>query len=119
MSLRRDIHLTFHLPILCPPEGQGLFWEHVGRGCWEERLRALGLKAFPEHPVEVLGSDLNFPSHPSGIIPDLLPVTVAVPSQGSASYTPGFGTDSVGLALPQGVLSFRKGAHHAPFIQAP
>ena len=82
-----------------------------GEGFWGERLRNLGLKAFARHPVEMLGSGFHFPSHPSGIIPSLLPVTVNTP----LAFGPGPG----GLALPQGVLFFCKGAHHSPFMQGP
>lgn len=53
-------------------------WEGgVGRRGW-----ALGLMALLGCPVVLLGSRLSFLSHPPGILPSSLPVTVTEPSQG-------------------------------------
>lgn len=102
-----------HLRTVCPVPSwrPGHLPGAWGEGFCGERLRNLGLKAFVRHPLEILGSGLHFPSHPSGIIPSLLPVTVNTPLA--------FGPGPVGLALPQRVLFFCKGAPPCPFHAGP
>lgn len=70
-----------------------------------------GAEGFRQASSGILGSGLHFPSHPSGIIPSLLPVTVNTPLA--------FGPGPVGLALPQRVLFFCKGAPPCPFHAGP